>query len=1010
VGIGASAGGLEAMQKLFPAIAKDSGMAYVVVTHQMQEHENLLTELIGKMTSLTVVTAHDAMRIEKNTVYVTPPGSNIELKENKLFLSELIVSPGSPPLPIDFFFRSLAQEMKAQAIAIILSGMGSDGTIGQQAVKAAFGISMVQDPRQAKFDSMPKSAIAGGLADYVLPVEAMPAQLMAYSLSFHEAKNEDINNMTINDNLEKIFFFLHRHTGNNFSSYKKNTLCRRIERRMIINHIGDSRRYVEYLENNPHEIDLLFKELLIGVTCFFRDPAAFTILTDKALPELLSHKNNGDCVRIWIPGCSTGEEVYSFAILIHEYMEREHISFHVQIYGTDLDSSAIAQARKGIYPQGIALDITSARLQKFFTLDEGYYRIKKHIREMVVFAPHNVVQDPPFIKLDLISCRNLMIYLDTSLQKQLIPLFHYSLNPKGILFLGSSETIGSFSDLFTTIEQRWKIFLRKDTTFPVHYPAQHIGILKKNSVVTMSPLLPLSKETKLPIAELIEQKLLKAHVPPTVIVNGQGDVFFIHGRTGAYLEPAPGHLKKPQNILVMAREGLKRELSSVIREALVSSDNIRRDAIKVKTNNHICLVNVSAKRIDEPDTLSGFIMITFEAVDEHPPTLTEVPPVIAEKPEITEYSPEQEFLYIKENLQLKINELETSNEELKSANEELQSTNEELQSVSEELETSREELQSLNEEMHSVNSELEMKNTDLACAHDDMTNLLNSTGIATIFLDQELNIKRFTMQAKKIIHLIASDVGRPLGDIATELEYYSIIEDARKVLDSLVFKEVEVKTKNDIWYLMRILPYRTAENVINGITITFVDITKIKNTEFLLATRNEALELLAKGQPITDILDALLRIIEQQSPGILCSVMLLSDNGKCLRHGAAPSLPYNFNMALDKTEISPTTAIAAAMAVYRREAVIFDDIEKEPSLKEFYGLAKEYGIYSVWSQPIFSIEGKIFGTFTMYTKTRHHHESLLKLMNEATSLLGITISQELMDQKNYDLASEIKTK
>jgi two-component system, chemotaxis family, CheB/CheR fusion protein len=1004
VAIGASAGGLEALQDLFAKLPDDMGCAFVIITHQLPDHPTLLPEILAKYTTMTVREVTDYMRVEVNYIYISTPGHRIKLQNGHLILVDN-AQPHCTSFPIDYFLRSLASEMMQKAICIILSGMGDDGTQGLQLIKDEFGLAIVQVPTQAKFDGMPSSAISTGLVDFVLPVEKIAEQLIQYLDSLKHAAGMNNTVTLITENLEKIFVILRAHTGNDFSSYKKNTLCRRIERRMNLHLINDPVVYIAYLEQNPQEAELLFKELLIGVTCFFRDAAAFELLSRKIFPELLKGKNHGDRLRLWVAGCSTGEEVYSIAILLQEYMEQENKFLHVQIYGTDLDNSAICHARRGLYSEGIELDISPQRLKKYFTKEDSSYRIKKNIREMVVFAVHNIIQDPSFTKLDFISCRNLMIYMGTSLQKQLIPLFHYSLNPKGILFLGSSETIGVFGELFHALDLRWKIFLRREAVFPGHYTVPYTALPRRHSSITTLPTPTVISTPKLEIADIAEQELLRTYVPPAVIVNSQGDVLFIHGRTGLYLEPAPGN-RHNQNILVMAREGLKIPLSSLIREVTLTKADVTHSGIRVQSNDHTAVVNILGKWLGDQEDNHDMIMIIFETAEGK-----NIPSQIYEPQSSEEQTAnkalEREFAYIKKSLQLKISELEVTNEELRSANEELQSTNEELQSVTEELETSREELQSLNEELYAVNTELEIKNNDLAYAHDDMTNLLNSTGIATIFLDSELNIKRFNMQAKKVVHLIACDVGRPLGNIATELEYNTLIEDARNVLETLVFKEVEVRTKDGSWYLMRILPYRTAENVIDGIAITFVDVSKIKRTEFLLATHDAALELLAKGRRLTEILEALLQIIEEQSPDMLCSVMLLDKNAQYLRHVAAPSMPEIFKVEMDKLKVTENASSPAAIATYLREPLFIRDIEKEPQYKDFYPLAKQYNLQAAWSQPIFSMEGKVFGAFTAYfRKATELNESQKELIMQVVHLLGITISQELINRKFSDFALE----
>lgn len=539
VGLGASAGGLEALKDFFNTMPDDSNMAFVVITHHHPEHISLLPEILSHHTAMPVIPVHDATNIMPNHVYVCSSG-NVYLSGGKFHCEEANPQPGIIPLPIDFFFRSLATELKEKAIGIILSGAGSDGTLGLQAIKGEAGMVMAQEPGTAQFSTMPYSAINTGIVDYILPPEKMPEQLISYVKNIPNMEKTDTI-VQLSDTLGEILSILRRHTGNDFSHYKTNTLLRRIERRMNIHHITDSRHYIRYLTESSHEIDLLFRELLIGVTCFFRDPAAFDALATETIPHILAEKAEGDEVRIWVAGCSTGEEAYSLAILFQEYMVQHKKHFNVQIFATDLDAKAISFARNAMYAAGIALDVTHSRLLQHFNFEDNHYQIKKHLREMVIFAVQNVTQDPPFTKLDMVSCRNLLIYLDSKLQKRIIPLFHYSLKPKGILFLGSSESIGTFTDLFTPMQSRWKILMRREVPISMNRFTRFTEFPRLDEIHTLPTSGTTPKEKPLDITELAQKLLLKAHIPPSVIVNEKGNLFFIHGRTGLYLElpPAP---------------------------------------------------------------------------------------------------------------------------------------------------------------------------------------------------------------------------------------------------------------------------------------------------------------------------------------------------------------------------------------------------------------------------------------------------------------------------------------
>ena len=821
VGIGASAGGLDALERFFRNMPENSGMAFIVVSHLDPNHISIMPELIQKSTKMKLFQAEDGMVVEPNHVYVAPANRDLAIFHRTIQLIEPLEAHGFR-LPIDFFFKSLSSDLGERAICIILSGMASDGTVGLKAVKSELGMVMVQDPESAKFDGMPSSAIKTGLADYILPPEEMPSQLIKYT--FQKVKgillDRTITEGKIPDTFQKIFILLRTHTGHDFSLYKHNTIYRRVERRMHIYQLDNISNYIRLLQENPAEIENLFREFLIGVTNFFRDPESFEKLK-KVLSEIVKNKPDNGQIRIWVPGCSTGEEAYSIAIILRECMNEAKKYFNVQIFATDIDSNAIEKARIGSFP-GIASDVSKERLNRFFTSEGNLFQIRKEIREMLVFAPQSILKDPPFTKLDLISCRNLLIYLNAELQKRIIPLFHYSLLPDGILFLGSSETIGGFVDLFSMADKKWKIYKRRDSIysaqpfieFPVSRSTEKIyeTIMKKDEVKN--------------ITQIAEKIILQSYSPNCVIITGNGDIVYIHGKTGKYLELTDGEAK--MNIYEMAREGLQQELPALIRKVLLSKKSITAEGVKVKSNGSAQLINLTVKPIKEPAAMLGSLLIIFEDIilQKKAPASKKIHPEKKSEKVIKEL--ERELKSTKENLRSTIEELETSNEELKSTNEEMQSTNEEMQSSNEELETSKEELQSLNEELITVNTELQNKNDELSVINNDMKNLLDSGNIPTIFLDNNLIIKRFTFHATKVVNLISSDIGRPINHIATNLKYEKFVEDAKEVLRTLVYKEIELQTNDGIWYQMRILPYRTTKNVIDGVVITFSDINSLK--------------------------------------------------------------------------------------------------------------------------------------------------------------------------------------
>jgi len=842
VGMGASAGGLEAFEKFFRNTPGDSGMAFVLVSHLDPTHISILAELVQRCTKMEVIQVQDGMRVQPNSVYVIPPNRDMAILHGTLQLIELKGHSGLR-LPIDYFLHSLAEDQGERAICIILSGTGSDGTLGVRAIKSEMGMVMVQDPSSAKYNNMPSSVIETDLMDYVLPPQKMPKQLLRY---IKHATLRVIPRITlikdkIPDTMQKIFILLRAHTGHDFSLYKKNMIFRRIERRMNVHQIDNATNYVHYLQENPDEVERLFKELLIGVTSFFRDPEAFEALRQKVLPQLLKDKPVGYSLRVWVPGCSSGEEVYSTAIILRECMDELERNFSVQIFGTDISDDAIDTARAGIYPASISAAMKPDRLRRFFTKEGNAYRIKRDIREMVMFATQDIIKHPPFTKLDLICCRNLLIYLGTELQKMLIPLFHYILKPDGILLLGTSETIGEFVDLFSVLDKKWKVYKRKETVSfgqeMLEFPTMPLTGESTEIQVTGG----LKKTREISILKLVQTILLESYAPPCVIINQKADIIYIHGRTGKYLEPAPGEASL--NILEMAREGLRRQLASAIDKAISQEKDVTHEGLPIRNNGGFQIINVTVKPFRAPEAMRGLMMVVFEDVVS--PEQAESGKKSRASKKIVDKSVEEldrELQYTKENLQTTIEELETSNEELKSTNEELQSTNEELQSSNEELSTSKEELQSLNEELVTVNSELQEKIDDVTEAKNDMNNLMEATEIATIFLDKDMCIKGFTSYADKIINLIQSDVGRPIRHIASNLKYEKLGEDAKEVFKTIIHRQTEVQTKDGHWHLMRIMPYRTIDNVIDGVVITFSDIHEQKVAAEKLEKLNQTVQ------------------------------------------------------------------------------------------------------------------------------------------------------------------------
>lgn len=828
VGIGASAGGLEALQEFLKSVPAECGIAFVIVQHLDPTHKGIMPELLQHATGMSVLQVRDRTRVRPDHVYVIPPNKDMSLLQGVLHLLE----PGAPRgqrLPVDFFFRSLAQDQAERGIGVILSGMGSDGTLGLRALKEKAGVAFVQDPSTARFDGMPRSAVDAGLADIVAPVAELPEKILSYlrHVPLVARKDVDLEGKNLGA-LEKAVILLRAHTGQDFTLYKKNTLCRRIERRMALHRVSRMADYVRYLQENSQELDLLFKELLIGVTSFFRDPAAWDQLRDHALKTLLAERPAGRALRAWVPGCSTGEEAYSLAIAFREAVEKLETrrTIALQIFATDLDRDAIDKARQGLYSLNIAADVSPERLRRYFVREDHGYRIRKEIREMVIFASQNLIMDAPFTKLDVLSCRNLLIYFSAEVQQKLIPLFHFSLNPGGILFLGSAETTGAQPDLFVPLCGRSRLFRRSDAgprTEPVEFPSTFGAPVNR-----LADIRPPAKPPAT-LQSLADHLVLQNYAPPAVLVSDKGDIFYVSGRTGKYLEPASG--KANWNVIAMAREGLRSELACALQKVHRMDGSLTVRGLRIGSEARDESVNVTLQRLSEPGPLQGLVMIVFADVADSKSASEPdgTPHAHGRHKRVAEL--QHELRRVQADARATQEEMQTAHEELRSANEELQSTNEELQSTNEELTTSREEMQSLNEELQTLNAELQAKLDELSRASSDMKNLLDSTDIATLFLDRDLNVRRFTAQTTSFIKLIPGDLGRPISDLVLTLDYPELVEDAASVLRTLATSEKLTTARDGRWLNVRILPYRTLDDRIDGVVITFTDVTAARGME-----------------------------------------------------------------------------------------------------------------------------------------------------------------------------------
>jgi two-component system CheB/CheR fusion protein len=827
VGIGASAGGVEALEALFRAMPPDPGVAFVVVTHLAPKRESLLPEILARDTRLPVMPAEHDQPVRANHIYVAAPDTVLDMQKGRLRLREN--ADGKERTPIDSFFAALAEDQGEHAIGIILSGAGSDGTLGIKAIKEHGGLVLAQgaDHSGPKHSGMPDSAIATGIVDIVAAVDAMPQHLIAYVRSFETLDKAVEKGEGVEAIGRTICAILHDRTGHDFSGYKTRTFYRRIERRMQVLQIPSLNAYVEHLRQSPSEVDRLFRDLLIGVTNFFRDANAFEALEEVVMPRLFEGKTASDTIRVWVPGCATGEEVYSLAIMLREQVERSRSRAKVQLFATDIDEAALSVARSGRYPDTLLQGVSKGRLERFFTAEGTSYVVSKHIRDMCVFSPHSVVRDPPFSRMDLISCRNLLIYLNSELQGRVIPVFHYALKPNGFLFLGTSENLTQHGELFSAVDKKNRIYQRRADGGAVPYlPA----LFRRYGVPAV-----MGGEGKVTVERSLRQRVdarvLERYIPPNVVVTRDGDIINYSGGTGKYLEAPPG--RPSRSIMAMARRGLRFALRSALHEAIDSGHTAVRDNIAIDTDDKGESVKIVVEPLEQDDHEPLFLVVFQElrtsAGDEQQPAPKRRKGQ-ARDPGLEQL--ERELREVRERLQSTAEEYETAIEELKSSNEEMVSVNEELQSTNEELETSKEELQSVNEELQTVNHELTIKIEELDRANSDLRNLYESTQIATIFLDRNLVIRTFTPAVTRIFNLIPTDRGRPLTDISHNLDYAELAQDVQQVFGTRQAHERRVK-RNDgsAHYIARVLPYWAADGKIDGAVLTFNDVTSLAEAE-----------------------------------------------------------------------------------------------------------------------------------------------------------------------------------
>ncbi|WP_128544759.1 PAS domain S-box protein [Larkinella soli] len=867
VGIGASAGGVEALRVFFENVPDNSGLAYIVILHLSPDYDSQLAQILQGVAGIPVIQVTETVPVLPNHVYVVPPNRHLEMQEG-----QLTVLPSTRPeerrAPVDIFFRTLADSHGPRAVAVILTGTGANGSMGLKRIKENGGAAFVQNPREASFPEMPRHAIATNLVDEILPVAELPARLIAYRLSLGRVEIPVENETRTEDQqqaLREIFTQLRLRTGHDFSNYKRPTLMRRLERRINVRNLSHLPAYAAYLREHPEEIQALLKDLLISVTNFFRDGNAFLSLEQKVLPGLLAGKKADDTLRVWVAGCATGEEAYSLAMLLAEYTLDSTDAPRVQIFATDIDEAAVATAREGRYTLNDAADVSPERLNRFFTREGDDYYIRREIREMILFAHHNVLTDPPFSKLDLVSCRNLLIYLNHTAQERVMETFHFALKPGGYLMLGLSETPDGAGDLFAAVSREHHLYQGRPVasrSYPLQgTPPPTAPEKQRSPALPQEERLP-SRESRKHFGEL-HQQLLEQYAPPSIIVNEEYDILHLSERAGRYLAVAGGEPSK--NLLKLIRPELRLELRTALYQATQRQTNVEARNLQLRVGEKTETLTIHVRPVmQESDPARGFVLVLFETTDQE----SSRPGSILTSEEPLARQLEEELIRLKAQLFHSNEHHEAQAEELKASNEELQAMNEELRSAAEELETSKEELQSINEELTTVNQELKVKVEEISLTSNNFQNLINSADLATLFLDRGFRINLFTPAVRTIFNLIPADTGRPLSDITSRLEYTSLLEDAQAVAQSLLPVEREVRTTDGRVFLMRLLPYRTADDRINGIIITFVDITRRKAAEEAVRLSEERMRLVFESAKDYAILTLdLQRHITGWSPG-----------------------------------------------------------------------------------------------------------------------------------------------
>jgi two-component system CheB/CheR fusion protein len=982
VGLGASAGGIQAFHEFFQHVPSKSGIAYVVILHLSPDHDSNLAHVLQQVTKMPVTQVNEKVKVQTDHVYVVPPNQHLTMEDGSI-----IVSPNTQieerRAPVDIFFRTLADEHGSNAVCVILSGTGANGSMGLKRVKEQGGATFVQNPREAEFNEMPRNAIATGLVDEVLPVADIPAKILAYKNSLGKVQISEDSEKRPQDQqqaIREIFTEIRVRTGHDFSNYKRPTLLRRIERRINIHNLPDLPSYVSYMHQNPDETNALLKDLLISVTNFFRDKKAFEVIEKEVLPLMLKGKKSENQLRIWVAGCATGEEAYSLAMLCAEKTTGVFDAPKIQIFATDIDEAAIATAREGLFNINDLADVSPERLRRFFTKEGEEYRIRREIRETIMFANHNFLKDPPFSHLDMISCRNVMIYLNHVAQERVTETFHFALNPGGFLFLGSSESVDGATDLYANYNRENHIFQSRQATTRAYPIPESIPSFR----IDKQPLTSAQEQENKVLERIsfgdLHQQLLEQYGPPSLVVNEEYDIVHLTERAGRYLQIGGGDIS--QNLLKLVRPELRLELRSALYQAVQRQSAVETRGLKINIDNHPEVLNIHVRPVlRQGDTARGFLLVLFETStnkdDEKEIVVTSDEPMARHL--------EEELIRLKTQLRSSNEQHEFQQEELKASNEELQAMNEELRSAAEELETSKEELQSINEELRTVNQELKVKIEETTLTNNNLQNLINSTDIGTIFLDRGFRVALFTPAVRNIFNLIPADYGRLLSDITNKLEYAGLLHDAEAVLQKLTTVEHELKTTEGQVFLMRMSPYRTTEDRINGVVITFVDITERKRaagaieedlkatqtlqslaTKLVSAENFEVLydEVMAAAISITNADAGTVQILDEKTK----ELMLLATRGfskETMQHFA-------------RIDAGSNTSCGAALARGERSFVDFDDpdaADEDGSLK----MHVQEGYLSAQSTPLTTRSGKTIGMISTHWKKHLHRPTQREL-------------------------------